>query len=503
MARHTRGMRFSTLKKRSRMIIVAQGGCGNPVITSIVYDSRMVAPGVLYAAVPGTKVQGDLFIAEAIGRGAAAILSENPHPEVTVPWVQTKGIRSLLGILGKTLWRIGDRTMVVVGVTGTNGKTTVVHLFEGLFATLFSPEKVWMFGTIDFHLGSRHSEATHTTPEALDIYRYIGTADDMPAALVMEVSSHSLALDRIGGLAYDIAVFTNLTQDHLDFHGDMESYYQAKKRLFTEYLKAGGCAVINIDDAFGRRLAAECAGKRRMTYGRAGDADVRIASWQCDWDGCRVETVIFGKAASFSSNLRGFFNVYNMTAFIAGAVAGGYDTPAIQTAFDRIPSVNGRMERVAPDLPFAVVVDYAHTPDALDNVLRAASEITRERLLCVFGCGGDRDRKKRPLMGAAVAALCDEAWVTSDNPRTEDPKAIIDEIVGGIPLDFPFRTMPDRREAITSALQACRAGDCLVIAGKGHETFQDIAGVKHHFDDKEVVAEICSALRKKDGTHAA
>jgi UDP-N-acetylmuramoyl-L-alanyl-D-glutamate--2,6-diaminopimelate ligase len=400
------------------------------------------------------------------------------------------------------LWHFGGAKTIVAGVTGTNGKTTVAHLFEGLFAAVFPPEKVWMFGTIDFHLGNRRVEATHTTPEALDIFRYFGAAPQPPAAIVMEVSSHSLALERIGGLVCDFAVFTNLTQDHLDFHGDMEAYYQAKRRLFTDYLKAGGHAVINIDDAFGQRLICECPGKR-VTYGRAETADVRIASWHCDWNGCRLQTYIGGEAAVFTSKLRGFFNVYNCAALIAGGIAAGYDRAIIQTALDRVPAVNGRMERVAPQLPFTVVVDYAHTPDALDNVLRTSRDLTRGRLLCVFGCGGDRDRTKRPLMGAAVAALCDEAWVTSDNPRTEDPRRIIEEIVGGIPLDFPFRILPDRREAITAALRGCRAGDCLVIAGKGHETYQDVAGVKNHFDDREVVAEVAAALLGKEGGHAA
>ena len=283
----------------------------------------------------------------------------------------------------------------------------------------------------------------------------------------------------------------------------MESYYRAKRRLFTEYLKDDGIASINIDDPYGRRLVADMEGKRYITFGMAEDADVRITAWKCDWDGCRVDTAIRGNTSTFTSKLRGFFNVYNMAALIAGATGLGYTAAVIQEVFDRVPSVNGRMERVKPDLPFAVVVDYAHTPDALENVLRTAKEMTRGRLLCVFGCGGDRDRKKRPLMGAAVASLCDEAWVTSDNPRSEKPQRIIDEIVEGIPLDFPYQIQPDRREAIRAAIHACRGGDCLVIAGKGHETYQEIAGVRHHFDDKEVVAEVCSELFDKGGVHAA
>ncbi len=475
----------------------------DPVVTDIVYDSRKVTPGALYVAIPGTRVDGDSFIGNAVANGAVAVLSERSHPECPVPCVQVTGIRGLLGIAGRVLWKVPTDSLQMVGITGTNGKTTVAHLFEELFASVKHDADVWMFGTIDYHLGAVRKAAPNTTPEALDIFRSIGTELRKPAAVVMEISSHSLALDRIGGLSFDLAVFTNLTQDHLDFHGSMEAYYLAKRRLFTEYLKAGGCAAVNIDDPFGRRLAEELDSARCTTFGRADDAAVRIIAWECDWDGCRVRMAISGTEYAFTSALRGFFNVYNMAALVAGATALGYGPETIQAAFDLVSSVNGRMDRVDLDASFAVVVDYAHTPDALHNVLKTAKEITRGRLLCVFGCGGDRDRTKRPLMGAAVAQWCDEGWVTSDNPRTEKPAAIISDIIDGIPLDFPHVVNPDRRAAIAAALREARSGDCLVIAGKGHETYQEIAGVRHHFDDKEVVTEEYAALITEATNHVA
>lgn len=497
------GTRLSELIRRCGITATGEGGKGDPLVTDIVYDSRKVTPGALYVAIPGTKVHGDAFIDAAVAKGAVAVISEREHPELTASWLQVNGVRGLLGKLGSVLWQVSLKGVPVVGITGTNGKTTVAHLFEGLFASVKNAAGVWMFGTIDYHLGTKRLAASNTTPEALEIFRCFGTEPAAPEVVVMEVSSHALALDRIGGLTYDLAVFTNLTRDHLDFHGSMEEYYRTKRRLFTEYLKNDGRAVVNVDDSFGRRLAEELGSQRCLTFGKADNAAVRITSWNCDWDGCTVGVTIDGKETVFTSALRGHFNIYNMTALIAGAVALRFEFADIRKGLERVPSVNGRMERVAIDAPFAVVVDYAHTPDALHNVLATAKEITRGRLLCVFGCGGDRDRAKRPLMGSAVAQWSDEAWVTSDNPRSEQPAAIINDIVDGIPLDFPHTVEADRRSAIVAALREARPEDCLVVAGKGHETYQEINGAKHHFDDKEVVAEAYAALAKERMSHAA
>lgn len=481
-------MKFDLLLKRTGCTVIASGGGGVPDITGITCDSRAVNKGDLFVAVPGTKVQGDVYIADAVRRGAAAVVSAK-EPGVSIPWARVENPRRALGLLGKALWEVNVEAMRCVGITGTNGKTTSAHLYTKLFEQRFGAEKVWMFGTIDFKLGTGRMTASHTTPESLDVFRFIGGASEgkRPQAVVMEVSSHSLVLDRVAGLVFDAAVFTNLTQDHLDFHQNMENYYQAKKRLFVDFMKKDGWSVVNIDDPFGRRLAGEIGGGRRMTFGKSADADVRITDAECSWDGTAVKLDVRGKRQQVHSALRGFFNVYNMTGLCAGAAALSFDWAEIERACAAIDTVPGRMDRVALDAPYSVIVDYAHSPDALVNILRTSRQLTKGRLICVFGCGGDRDRTKRPLMGGVVAEFSDEAIVTSDNPRSERPEAIIEEIIAGMPLDFPHTVIEDRQQAIQKALETARPGDCVVIAGKGHETYQEIKGVRHPFNDKEIV----------------
>lgn len=488
---------FNRILEKANLTILSRGGYGDPVITDICYDSRKVCAGSLYIAVPGTKIHGDSFIHDALSRGASAIISENPHNELSVPWAQVDNSRGALGKLGSVLWNVDFNKMNVIGITGTNGKTTTAHLFEKLLQQRYQSSNVWMFGTIEYHIGDQARPADHTTPEALDICRFIGKSMACPDSVVMEVSSHSLALDRIGGLQYDCAVWTNLTQDHLDFHKDMESYYQAKKRLFTEYMKKDCCMAINIDDPYGKRLVSELEPKHCISYGQDEQAKVKIISWHCDWDGCRVEVLFDGKKMTFESCLRGFFNVYNMSAMIAGGVGLGFTPEQISKAFRSIKTVPGRMDRVDLDAPYAVIIDYAHTPDALVNILRTARPLTEGKLICVFGCGGDRDKTKRPVMGSMVAQYADEAIVTSDNPRSEKPLRIIEDILDGIPLDFPHISIADRYEAIEAALIRAEKGDCIVIAGKGHEDYQEVNGVRHHFNDKEIVAELYKKMEKK------
>lgn len=489
-------MLLENILNKTEMSVIARSGSANPDITDICYDSRKIQPGSLYVSVPGTKLHGDSFIKDALANGAVAVISENAHPDLQVPCVQVKNIRGILGKLGSTLWNIDINAITLVGITGTNGKTTIAHLYQKLLAQHFGTENVWMFGTIEFHIGNKTTPATHTTPESLEIFKCIGNEGTVPKALVMETSSHSLALDRIGGLTYDVAVWTNLTQDHLDFHKNMESYYQAKKRLFVEYIKENGVSVINIDDSWGKQLVSDLPGNKIVTYGRDNSADVKIDSWNCDWDGCKVTVKFKNSLNTYTSKLRGFFNVYNMSALIAGAYGLGMDPDTIQKAFSSVATVAGRMDRVMIDAPFAVIVDYAHTPDALVNILATSRPLTSGRLICVFGCGGDRDKTKRSIMGGVVSEYADEAVVTSDNPRSERPVAIIDQISAGIPLDFPHVSIPDRKNAIKYALENAKAGDCIVIAGKGHEDYQEVNGVRHHFNDKEVVEELYSQLEK-------
>jgi UDP-N-acetylmuramoyl-L-alanyl-D-glutamate--2,6-diaminopimelate ligase len=482
-------MKLDILLKKAALLIAGRSGNGNPEIRDLACDSRQVKKGDLFVAIPGTKVAGDEFITEALARGAVAVVSQREPEGFMIPWVQVANARFALGALATALWGVDTGTLCLVGITGTNGKTTTAHLFKKLLAKRFGESAVWMFGTIEYQIGQDIHPATHTTPETHSIARLIGAATAKPKAVAMEVSSHSLALDRVGGMLFDLAVLTNLTQDHLDFHTSMENYYQAKKRLFTDYVKKDGWCVINIDDLWGRRLCNELAGKQVMTFGKAPDAAVRIGRSSCSWDGTVVEVEAQGKRMTFSSALRGDFNVYNMAGVVAGALALSVDTASIADAFTAITTVPGRMDRVPLDAGYAVIVDYAHTPDALVNILQTSRPLTKGKLICVFGCGGDRDRTKRPLMGASVAANCDEAIVTSDNPRSERPMAIIEEILEGMPLDFPHWVISDRRQAIKKALELAGQGDCVVIAGKGHETYQEINGVRYPFNDREIVAE--------------
>lgn len=470
--------------------ITDRGGEGNPEVSDIVYDSRLAAPGSVFMAIPGFNVRGEEFINDAIQRGAVAVISENRQSGCAAPWAVVPDARRMLGIFARKLWNINFDTMVTVGITGTNGKTTTVGFYWNLFRHLYGTKASWMFSTVIYELGDRTEDALRTTPEASDLLRFIGTAKDKPKALTMEVSSHALELHRVEGFLFDIAVWTNLSQDHLDFHGNMDAYYTAKKKLFQNNIKSDGIAVINIDDKWGRKLAADLSGVKQVTYGFADEADARIVDSKTEWSGTEIDVSFRGRQMHFRSHLAGFFNVYNMAALVTGAASTGISEADIQACFDNTKSIPGRMERVDIPASFSVIVDYAHTPDALQSVLSTAGKLTPERVICVFGCGGGRDKGKRPLMGDVVAHTCDEAIVTTDNPRSEDPQKIIDEILDGMPLDFPHHVITDRREAIKKALQIARRGDSVIIAGKGHEPYQEINGVRHHFDDREVVVEV-------------
>jgi UDP-N-acetylmuramoyl-L-alanyl-D-glutamate--2,6-diaminopimelate ligase len=472
------------------------GGAADPQVSDVTNDSHAVTPGAVFIATPGLKSDGLSFVNEAIGRGAVAVVCEREPDNCAVPWAMVPDSREVTGLLARSLWNDPAAGSTMVGITGTNGKTTTAYLYQHLFAQLYGPEYSWMFGTVMYMCGGKPQPASHTTPEAVRILRLLSQAATRPKALTMEVSSHALQLNRIAGLRFDLAVWTNLTQDHLDFHKTMDDYYQAKKRLFTSFLKPGATMIVNVDDAWGRRLVEDVPSVATMTYGRIAQAACRIRTSRCTWDGTDVAIDCRGQSHLFRSKLTGGFNVDNMTALIAGAFALDFPVAAVQRCFDTMPQVPGRMERVAVARDYTVVVDYAHTPDALEKVLSAARSLTKGRLLCVFGCGGDRDRTKRPRMAEAVASHCDEAVVTSDNPRSEEPDAIIAEVVAGMPLDFTHQVIADRRSAIKRAMAIARPGDCIVVAGKGHEDYQEIKGVRHHFDDRETVRELAAEGRE-------
>lgn len=464
-------------------------------VTGVSDDSRRVGPGECFVAVPGFRRDGRRFAADAVARGAALIVTEGaPLDGLAAPQVLVPSARVALGRVAAAYWGHPSRALTVVGITGTNGKTTTAYLVEALFrARGLTPGVV---GTIEYRVGARRVAAGQTTPEALTLQALLAEMREAGVrGVAMEVSSHALALHRVDEVAFDVAVFTNLTQDHLDFHGSLEEYRRAKRRLF-ELLerspKPGRTAVINADDPSAPEMVRGL-GVPALTFGLGPTAAVRGMEWTVTLDGVRLVAQTPGGQVTVTSRLTGEHNVLNLLGALAVGLALGLDRGTAAEALATVESVPGRFEQVRAGQPFLVVVDYAHTPDALERVLHTARKLTRGRLAVVFGCGGDRDRGKRPLMGALAARLADRVWVTSDNPRSEDPARILEEIMVGVRQveGGEARTVRevDRRAAIAAALDWARDGDTVVIAGKGHETSQIIGAEILPFDDREVARE--------------
>jgi UDP-N-acetylmuramoyl-L-alanyl-D-glutamate--2,6-diaminopimelate ligase len=454
-------------------------------ITGLAYSSRDVRPGTLFFCVPGFTADGHDFAPDAVERGAVALVCERPLG-LGVPEIVVSDARRAMGPAAARFYGDPTAQLEVVGITGTNGKTTtaflVRHLLEG------GGRQTGLLGTVKRVIGGVEEEVERTTPEAIDLqadFRRMLDAEDR--AVAMEVSSHALELGRAAGIRFAAKVFTNLTQDHLDFHETMDAYFAAKRRLFDE----PGPAIVNADDEYGRRLAAELPDA--VTFAIEHDADYRATGVSFDVNGARFTCATPDGQLELESRLPGLFNVQNVLAAVAVARLLGVDAETIRTAlasFDRVP---GRFEPVDEGQDFGVLVDYAHTPDSLENVLRAARELTEGRLHVVFGAGGDRDRGKRPLMGAAARAHGDRLIVTSDNPRNEDPDAIVDQVIEGAGPDAEREV--DRRRAIGLAIETAAPGDVVVIAGKGHEQGQEFeGGRKEPFDDVTVARE---ALRER------
>jgi UDP-N-acetylmuramoyl-L-alanyl-D-glutamate--2,6-diaminopimelate ligase len=451
-------------------------------VSGLAYDNRAVARGTLFFCVRGFTRDGHDFARDAVDRGAAALVVERPLglgvPEVLVP-----DARAAMAPAAARFY--GDPTgqLQVVGVTGTNGKTTTAFLIRALLEA--DGRQTGLLGTVTSVIGGVEHPVERTTPEAIDLQStFRRMADEGDRACAMEVSSHALELRRVDCVHFAVAIFTNLTQDHLDFHPTMEDYFQAKRRLFTE--AEPGEAVVNVDDAYGARLAAELP--RAATFGLTRDATYRAGDVRLGLHGS--EFVVEGPdgRVELSSPLRGRFNVYNVLGAFAAARAVGVETRVAAEALRTAGLVPGRFQPVDEGQGFAVLVDYAHTPDSLENVLDAARGLTAGRVHVVFGCGGDRDRGKRPLMGEIARRLADRVIVTSDNPRSEDPQAIIDQILAGSGSDVEH--LVDRREAIEQAIAGAQPGDVVVIAGKGHEQGQEFeAGRKVPFDDATVARE--------------
>jgi UDP-N-acetylmuramoyl-L-alanyl-D-glutamate--2,6-diaminopimelate ligase len=448
-------------------------GGASTEIADLAYDTRQVGLGALFFCVPGDRADGHDFAADAVDAGAAALVVERPL-DLSVPQLIVPSARNAMAVAADEFFQRPTEQLVVAGITGTNGKTTTAFLVHSIFEA--AGMRPGLIGTIESRVGGEPRPAVRTTPEAIDLQRtFRAMLDAGDRSCVIEATSHGSVLRRLERVRFDALAFTNLTQDHLDFHASMDDYYDAKRRLFTEHEPAPAAAV-NVGDEWGRRLADELRSLNRaplLTYGLVDDAELR-------WEDVDVETRLHGR-----------FNRENILAAVALSRLLGVPAAAIEEGLTRVSGVPGRFESVDEGQPFTVLVDYAHTPDSLANVLRTARELGGGQLICVFGCGGDRDRGKRPEMGRIASELADVAIVTSDNPRSEDPLAIIEEILAGVAEDV--RVEPDRRVAIAQAVEQAGEHDVVVIAGKGHEQGQEFADGKVPFDDREVARE---ALRR-------
>ncbi len=467
-------------------------------VSGLSYDSRKVSPGECFVAVAGFKQDGRRFIPDALSRGAGLIVLEGDDPLAggATARVLVPSARAALARLADTYWGHPSRALILVGITGTNGKTTTSFLVEALLRA--AGHRTGLIGTIQYRVGDQAVDASQTTPEALELQALLARMrDGGVTAAAMEVSSHALALDRVAGTEFDVAVFTNLTQDHLDFHGTLGAYHRAKRRLF-ETLAAGAkarrAAVVNVDDPAGSRMV-EGLSLPVLRFAIHASAEIRPRRFTSGADGIRMAVDTPAGPLEIASPLVGEHNVMNLLGAVGVGVALGIPLATVSAALGAVAAVPGRFERVEAGQPFLVVVDYAHTPDALERVLGTARKLVPAggRLATVFGCGGDRDRGKRPIMGEIAARLADRVWVTSDNPRTERPEAIVDEVLAGVARVAGsagrYAADPDRRAAIRGALAWARAGDVVVIAGKGHETYQIIGTNVLPFDDRAVARE--------------
>ena len=466
--------------------------------TGVAYDSRRVTPGTVFVAVPGLKADGIQFVTQAVGAGAAAVVAPQPAPlPAPVPWVVVSDARYALALLAAEFFGHPSRDMRVVGITGTNGKTTTSYLVAEIFEA--AGTRCGLMGTVTYRIGARSLEATRTTPEAPELQSFMRRmVGEGCGACAMEVSSHALALRRADGIRFAARVFTNLTRDHLDFHVDMEDYFAAKRRLF-EMEPADAPSILNADDPRAPSLVE--AVRRPITYGITKAADVTPGPLSFSLEGLQFDARTPQGAVRVRSRLVGRPNVYNILAGIATASALGVPVEAIEKGIRQLPGVPGRFELASTrDDDVTVVVDYAHTDDALRNLLETARPLASRRLITVFGAGGDRDRTKRPLMGMVAARLSDVVVITSDNPRSEDPMRIIEEVKRGADAETrqssaDVQTVVDRHDAILQAIAHASKGDVVLIAGKGHEKYQEIGGRTLAFDDVAVAREGLEARR--------
>jgi len=458
-------------------------------IYDIFYDSRRVIENSLFICIKGFKTDGHLYIDSALKQGAVALLVEKDVVVEGATTIRVKDTKAAMAIIADNFFQGPTKKINLIGVTGTNGKTSITYLMKSILEA--SGSKSGIIGTIANWLGEKRIDAVRTTPESLDLQRILhNMLKEQVHSCTMEVSSHSLALGRVEGLQFKIGIFTNLTPDHLDFHLSMENYYKAKKRLFH---KTSICNIINVDDEYGRQMLEELKniGTPILTYGIKSSADIYARNIHMTIKSVTFELVTPGFQKKITIGIPGIFTVYNALAAVGAAFALGISTNEITKGLNDFKGVPGRFELVKEITSFSVIIDYAHTPDALENVLKAARGFAANRVITVFGCGGDRDQTKRPIMGEISGNLSDLTIITSDNPRTEEPMSIMNMIVTGInKTEGRYAVIEDRREAIRYALKEATAGDLILIAGKGHETTQTIKNMVYPFDDRKVAMEI-------------
>ena len=463
----------------------------NLAIAGLDYDSRRVGEGFLFFAFSGSRVDGRQFALDAVARGAAAVASESEAPPgFAAPWIQVEHGRHALALASRNFYHKPDERIGLTGITGTNGKTTTGFLADSVLRA--AGHVTALIGTIEYHLAGRVLPAVNTTPDSLDLMRLFAELErEGGSHATMEVSSHALALGRVYGLHFHTAVFTNLTRDHLDFHGSMEAYFAAKQLLFSGAgAPAPKFAVLNRDDGFAGQIQVP-AGTEVYWYGYGPQANLRARRISSGFQGLRFDVQAGKQRFEVSSSLIGKINVYNILAACGVGLSYGIAPETIARGIADLKAVPGRFERVDEGQPFVVVVDYAHTDDALRNVIAVARGLNPQRVITLFGCGGDRDRTKRPLMGQAAAEASDFVVLTSDNPRSEDPLAIMNDALVGIRRkDVPHVVEPDRATAISRALKEAREGDIVILAGKGHEPYQVLKDKTIPFDDRMVAREL-------------
>lgn len=461
-------------------------------VSGVYHDSRKVQPGGVFVALKGGGSDGHHYIQAAIDKGAVAVISELPNPaEFIATWVQVGNARAAMAIAAANFEGHPSLRLPVVGVTGTNGKTTTSYLVHHVMQSIL--HRAGLMGTIFYSTGDKLVEASHTTPESTEVQRLLREmVDSACRGVAMEVSSHGLAQHRVTGVSFDVGIFTNLTQDHLDYHRTMEEYFAAKCLLFEQMdadTSKEGTAIINLDDIYGDRIMKMRFGRlRRLTYGRGANADFQAAEIRSDFNGTQFKLTFRERQFLVRIPLIGDFNVYNSVAAIAAGWAIGLNLREVVSKMADAPQVPGRLELVGGrQTNYRVFVDYAHTPDAIRSVLKTLRALSPRRIITVFGCGGDRDSTKRPLMAAAAEEVSDLCILTSDNPRSEDPRKIIADAARGF-MKGGHEVQEDRREAIRRAINLAGEHDIVLLAGKGHESYQEIEGVRHDFDDRKIAA---------------